>query len=317
MTLLRKLLALSLVLGLTLPSFAWDSFGHMVVAAVAYDHLTSTARANVDHLLQLNPLYAQWQSQVASLPAVQQNKAIFMLAATWPDLIKRDNNYHDDGPDPRGNTPPPSGGDINVGYSDMLRHKYWHFVDTPFTQDGTPLQPPPAVNALSEIHLMTDALGSAASEDIKSYDLVWLEHLVGDIHQPLHATSRFSTAFPNGDAGGNLEKLSCAGAPSPCPNELHAYWDDVLDTGNNDLPTAITFAHALPHATLTEAGQPDKWVADSFALSKLKVYSGTAVTTPSPHHLSPAYKTRAKTAARSQVNKAGLRLADLINSKLG
>jgi hypothetical protein len=27
----------------------------------------------------------------------------------------------------------------------------------------------------------------SASDDVKSYDLLWLIHLVGDTHQPLHA----------------------------------------------------------------------------------------------------------------------------------
>ena len=33
---------------------------------------------------------------------------------------------------------------------------------------------------------------SGASDELKSYDLVWLLHLVGDVHQPLHATTRFN-----------------------------------------------------------------------------------------------------------------------------
>jgi S1/P1 Nuclease len=28
------------------------------------------------------------------------------------------------------------------------------------------------------------------SDDIRSYDLAWLLHLVGDVHQPLHATAQ-------------------------------------------------------------------------------------------------------------------------------
>src|SRR5262245_48474805 len=51
--------------------------------------------------------------------------------------------------------------------------------------------------------------GSGADDDVRSYDLVWLIHLVGDAHQPLHATARFSKTFPDGDAGGNPVKIDC------------------------------------------------------------------------------------------------------------
>ena len=55
-----------------------------------------------------------------------------------------------------------------------------------------------------------------ARDALKSYDLSWLLHLVGDVHQPLHASTRVSSTDPGGDAGGNLLKLNCAHC------ELHA-----------------------------------------------------------------------------------------------
>lgn len=41
----------------------------------------------------------------------------------------------------------------------------------------------------------------------KSFMLVFLIHLVGDIHQPLHNTSRVSKEHPKGDKGGNEFKI--------------------------------------------------------------------------------------------------------------
>ena len=74
----------------------------------------------------------------AGTPADQQDLMYFMIAATWPDQIKDKNSgYIDDGP---------GGGNIlrqglqRGKTQDMAikaRHKYWHFIDTPFTQDGT------------------------------------------------------------------------------------------------------------------------------------------------------------------------------------
>src|SRR5262249_32601997 len=151
---------------------------------------------------------------------------LFMIAATWPDEIKSDSAYKDDGSH-HGNrpdgSPDPSG---NHGYSDKLRHKYWHFVDTPFSSDGTTLPAIPTPNAQERIALFRGVLASNAKDPLKSYDLVWLLHLVGDVHQPLHCATRVSSGGPDGDDGGNAIKLTCPG----CPPKLHSFWDDVPGT---------------------------------------------------------------------------------------
>jgi hypothetical protein len=40
-----------------------------------------------------------------------------------------------------------------------------------------------------------------------SFNIRMLIHFTGDMHQPLHTTSRFSKDFPNGDEGGNWFRL--------------------------------------------------------------------------------------------------------------
>ncbi len=61
---------------------------------------------------------------------------VFMIAATWPDQIRSDPAYMDDGP--VGGNLPPAGPEArqNIGYADHLRHKYWHFIDIAFSEDG-------------------------------------------------------------------------------------------------------------------------------------------------------------------------------------
>jgi hypothetical protein len=95
----------------------------------------------------------------------------------------------------------------NIGYADRNQHAYWHYKDIDFSPDGTPLPPSVPVDLVTQIKLMIAALPafSGASDDVRSYDLVWLLHLVGDAHQPLHAVGRFTKQIPNGDAGGNVE----------------------------------------------------------------------------------------------------------------
>ena len=115
----------------------------------------------------------------------------------------------------------------NIGYSDHLMHRYWHYVDVFFSPDHTPLPNTPVPNALTQIAAFRAVLASNAPDELKSYDLTWLLHLVGDLHQPLHCTARVTKAEPNGDAGGNKVLLHCQG----CPPKLHAFWDGALGRG--------------------------------------------------------------------------------------
>ena len=68
----------------------------------------------------------------------------------------------------------------------------------------------------------TDANVNAA-DTTKAVALAWLLHLVGDIHQPLHCSSRVTPdeALPRGDAGGNTFRLDDN-------RNLHGYWDRIL-----------------------------------------------------------------------------------------
>jgi S1/P1 Nuclease len=297
------------------PLHAWFNGGHMVVAYIAYQNLTPETKARVDALLTMNQMYPTWTKGVA---ATQKGLTAFLRAATWPDCIKEKGcapGYTSDG----GDTPPGKPTDAqNIGYGDMLMHRYWHFVDRPYSA-GAPGQPPKVPNAQTEILLLTKAIGGVESDDIKSYDVVWLEHLVGDVHQPLHSTSRFTTDHPNGDAGGNLVYF-CA---KPCRDELHAFWDGLL----GDTPTIAIVTQTAK--SLIAAGKPvgadnsdpTSWVSESLALAKTAVYVPPISDDNDPSvTLSPrpdaAYQVRATAAARAQVTLAGYRLAGLLNKNL-
>lgn len=295
------------------PLFAWHAKGHMAVAFVAYQLLTPQIRARVDSLLTRNPSIDDWRSRVASAPADQRKQLIFMLAAVWPDDIRRDPNYTETDDTVTG----PRAG-RNIGYRDKLRHKYWHFVDRPFSDDQTTLTKAAAVNAQERIDLFRRALGSSASDSIKSYDLVWLEHLVGDVHQPLHCTSRFSSALPHGDRGGNSVTLvsgcsECGGAV-----ELHGFWDGVVGETNR-ATVAATFGATLaaPDATAAAVAGVDHWVTESFDLARSRVYKKPPIgVTAGPFSIVSAYRADALSLSKTQIALAGARLANLINGNL-
>jgi hypothetical protein len=290
-------------------TWAWDSEGHMQVAEIAWQHLTPTSRTRVSTLLKLNPQYQTW---IAGVATAKRKQTAFVMAATWPDFIKTATGYSND----TDTAPPGPASSQNIGYSDKFMHRYWHFIDTPFSTDGTALVQPVAPNAKTQIELFKAAIASSdASDDIKSYDLVWLEHLVGDVHQPLHATSRFSAASPTGDRGGNSVVL--CGNPCKSKSELHAYWDNALGTSKS-ANTAITAADTLPAAPSAGAAISDDqvWIDESFDAAKQFVYAAPVGAGDGPYTLTATYKMKAKTEAKKRIELAGIRLANLINSNL-
>ena len=299
---------------------AWDDFGHMEVAAVAYPLLTAKTRAKVAALLARNPRYANW---IVGAKAADRPRAAFLRAATWADSIKSDPGYG--AADLQ--TGPAAG--QNVGYADHLKHAYWHFVDQPFSPDGTALVPAPAPNAATQIRIMRAALADASTpDDVRSYDLVWLLHLVGDVHQPLHCVSRYDRADPAGDRGGNDVAITGNTQPPVCddprycpfgpPAELHAFLDDIEGSGYATAP-ALAAAVKLPTAPKAAAAVVDvsAWIAEGLDLAKTKVYVAPIEAGHGPFTVTPVYQAAMSELGKKRIALAGARLARLLNDALG
>jgi hypothetical protein len=301
------LLTFLLTIGLTTRASAWNDFGHMVVAAIAYDYLTPTARAQVDALLKLNPSYQDW---VTRIDKQDRRKVAFMKAATWPDMIKIDYRYRSDGDRPNG----PDAG-RNIGYADKLIHRYWHYIDIPFSPDGTALTDPDIPNVQTQIVAFRQTLKDAgASDELKSYDLVWLLHLVADVHQPLHVSTRFSQRQPKGDRGGN-DVMVCTA--TGCGGKLRRFWDDLLGT-SEDYKAAMDKAKTLEAAETKLAGISDEaiWIEESFLAAKQTAYAKPIGPDEGPYDLNDTYKAVAREVAEHRIALAGIRLAHLLNEAL-
>jgi hypothetical protein len=235
-------------------------------------------------------------------------------SVTWPDEIKaNDSGYRNDG-----NTPPRTPeASANIGYTDKVMHKYWHFVDLPFSTDGaTPLPAVPKPNAQTQIAALRKFLASDESDPLKSYDLVWLLHLIGDVHQPLHCSTRVTPTAKHGDAGGNSVKIDVA------PQELHGYWDDLLGLGDTkDFPVAVNAAKSLSAvdaATASDLSEAD-WVNESFTLAKISVYIDPPIGAglgPFTIGSNPNYGADSLKIAQQRVALAGARLANVLNAEL-
>ncbi|MGH9614409.1 MAG: S1/P1 nuclease, partial [Bryobacteraceae bacterium] len=223
-----------IMLFLCAPSlFAWNATGHMTVAYIAYESLDARTRKQVDALLKAHPDYSRWVAGIPQEPAFDELRGVtaFLHAATWPDQLRDDPRFQNG---PAVGTNPTSGGN-SLGIPDTYRHQNWHYIDRPLIgpfddlkvdSTNTEFRKPPTV--LSQIQIAREAIGnSELSTTYRAYYLSWLMHLVGDIHQPLHAVARVipdEHGKLHGDKGGNAVRLAGLGDI----HDLHWYWDSLL-----------------------------------------------------------------------------------------
>ncbi|HXJ23957.1 MAG TPA: S1/P1 nuclease [Polyangia bacterium] len=298
---------------------AWDDFGHMVVAAAAYKRLNATTKQNVARLLKLNPRYTNW---IVGARKGDEDRMAFMRAATWADAIKNDPLYQDDA-----QSLPAAG--QNIGYADTLRHAYWHYINQPFSPDHTALAPAAAPNVATQIAVLRAALAAkSTSDDVKSYDLVWLLHLVGDVHQPLHTVARFDAADRAGDRGGNAVSVTGNTQPPICddprycpfgpPRDLHAFYDTILGSGYAVGPPEEEAARLpAPDAKLAAVRDEAVWLKEGLDLSVGSVYVPPVGIGDGPFTITPQYQKAAGTLGKQRMALAAARLANLLNDALG
>ena len=306
------ILALCLFSALAESAQGWNRTGHMVIAYIAYSELDAKTKQRVDALLQKHPDYLKWVEQ-RSAPNVGRGRTAFLAAAAWPDRIRDDPRFFDD------NEPTKAPA---YGFPDLGRHQMWHYRDAPFTMDGTPI-PKRIVspNALTQLVLFRNSIGNPSIPDsIQVYELPWLLHLVGDIHQPLHCVSRFTrtqrdpaTGVYFGDQGGNLVFVSGE-------RNLHAYWDQLLGSEENEGAVAA-LARDLMNSVRLESPvktDPQVWAEESFKIATEFVYSfGAGGSKERPARLGFRYRTMATSVARKQAAAAGSRLAATLRALLG
>ena len=72
------------------PSYAWDSRGHMMVAAIDYQRLSQSAKDRVDALLPLNPDRDNCLTHIPAFTSAAKEKMMFfMIAAQRVALLER------------------------------------------------------------------------------------------------------------------------------------------------------------------------------------------------------------------------------------
>jgi len=280
-------------------SRAWGDEGHEIIAVIAYAHLTPSARKKVDALL-----------------GADKNKLSgpdFVSRATWAD------KYRDSDRDT-----------TKVRYT--ATHN-WHFVDIeidspnldaacsnhPQLPAGTAASAGPADDCVVDKieQFSAELRDSATSRKEKILALKFLEHFVGDLHQPLHAAD-------HKDRGGN--EVPVLYRHRTVPDNLHAYWDRQLVMRLGKDPKAVGAALnkkiTKSHAADWAKGTPAEWAMESFSKAKDVAYNFTGEKSFVDEHggtgerLNATYDNRALRVVREQLSKGGIRLAAVLNHAL-
>ncbi|MDI9819462.1 MULTISPECIES: S1/P1 nuclease [unclassified Legionella] len=207
----------------------------------------------------------------------------------------------------------------SAAWLDSLRYQndFWlgskHYINIPFSQDGTALEPPAAENAVSAIKAAEKLMQTSLASDFdKGFTLRLLLHVAGDIHQPLHAASQFSIRHPHGDKGGNLFSLGY----NPIATNLHAYWDKgggLLDTKKHYTSEqlnrkAYSIEKRWPCQPKKMTLNPEVWANESHQLAVNNAYHIRPGEKPSRQ-----YQRMVKSLTEQRLALAGCRLASLLN----
>ena len=287
---MRALCILLLALLLPLPAAAWNSAGHRLIGAVAWDQLDEQARFAVTELLRQHPDYERWLKNDKDGDA---GRTAFIEASTWPDEIRQDERFFDPGDEP---TPTPP------GFPDMQRHRDWHYINLPLDNPDRP-----ATSGLlnKQLPALAGIVGSPArSITERSYALPWLVHLTGDTHQPLHTVER----------GGNDQAIIDPFNPRKGITTLHAYWDALPSPpwlrGARLAKASKALISSYPKP---EPSSPAQWLKESWKIAKESAYPPNIENVPT---ISETFYENSREIANQRVTEAGYRLAELLRELL-
>ena len=308
---------------------AWWDCGHKITASIAYRLLSPAQQKTLVDILRQHPRFEQdfrkWMPK--DLTPELEAEWIVQQCSVWPDLTR---DFEGDD-----------------------RKKYhrgpWHYQDLPLflsdadkaameskltlnTETTVPdvIQDPDKLNALQAIALARKtALDPNAPAPDRAVAFCWVFHVIGDMHQPCHASAMFSQKlFPNlgeGDRGGNSVKMTQKG-------NLHALWDSFLGSRGQVVEMKNRAVEMMANPELSQLGQAaatkldsSTWQRESFELAKTYVYDDEILTFLRGLEMSGAaansmactvsedYLTRGGKVSEKRVVEAGYRIGKVLS----
>lgn len=190
----------------------------------------------------------------------------------------------------------------------------WHFVNIELTSAGydAARDCPKDDCVVAQVERDARIIGDPAiSKPVRAEALRFLIHFVGDMHQPLHCAD-------NEDRGGNSVRVVFEGHRT----NLHAIWDTAVvqtlgsseDEVAEELEKGITQADRIAWSR----GTPVDWANETFGVAKARVYGGIQGSggNYAPLILPPDYASSQRAIVATQLKRAGVRLAAILNQHL-
>ena len=187
----------------------------------------------------------------------------------------------------------------------------WHYVDIPLSARHLDMArdcPKGQCIVASLEGFETVLKDPQATPEHRKEALLFVVHFVGDLHQPLHS-------IDHNDKGGNDVKVVFHGRPT----NLHSVWDSGL---LNQMPKepelfAKFDQQAEQHRKKWSKGRVEDWTGQSHHLAQEITYGKL----PKPGAdgvivLDAAYEKAADRVVTTQIEKAGVRLAAVLNACL-
>jgi len=179
----------------------------------------------------------------------------------------------------------------------------WHYVTVPAGTTRAVVGAPPEGDAVTALERFAQVLRDPnSSREDRRLALRFTVHIIGDLHQPLHAGRP-------GDRGGNDVKVTWFGQPT----NLHSVWDsgmiDSRQLSHSELAGWLAGAITPEQVLAWSNPDPEAWIAESTALRE-RVY-------PADTKLSYAYAYRYGGEIDGRLSRGGVRIAAYLNKLFG
>jgi hypothetical protein len=188
----------------------------------------------------------------------------------------------------------------------------WHFVDIPITAPHLDMERdcPKGDCVVARIVVFRKILSDRAATALERQEaLKFLVHFVGDMHQPLHCSN-------DNDRGGNGVRVSYQSRQM----NLHSLWDSAMlgRIGTEEQLFPGLLQEAQKRAKKWSKGDVSDWAEQSHKAGQKVVYGKLpkAAGADQPVVIPPEYEKVAAPLIREQLEKAGDRLARLLNESL-
>lgn len=193
------------------------------------------------------------------------------------------------------------------------RLRMLHYIDWPYSQDGSSLVFVDGPNALQALNTSTALLNNPNTAfREKQKQLKILLHVLGDIHQPLHSITKISRLYPEGDKGGNLTAIYA----TRVSHNLHGFWDKggaylLAPKKNRNQWLKATSAKLMKQYPCRPSTVNYKaWVLESHMLAITYSYGQF----PTDAVINQSYQDNTERLSKQQVSLAACRLATSLNN---